>query len=771
MCGAIVAILAGLAGEASAEQVLDSTIRQVVLPDFDRGTRAVLDARSGNLSDAPATSKYHTEDELFELLRESGDVVYDNGAVLGVAAGRSAVFDHLPDSAGTGFAWVDALTSVRKISNPFPPRGSYVLFATRDGGIALMKLLDRDNAGLHVAYLYDAQGAGFSDEGVRALRELPIGDAGVVSKGTSELTPVGSAPAIAWDFDRNQAEELPVWEGSESGLADYLDRVRSSSDADVAFTNTLVPTLQFAAPKILPLGSGRASAWANRDLTRRLKPMPGKGAIRANEGALLLIETASGGYAAIRVNVVESNRVIFAWLFRAKGPAKFENLDWLDTSYFAAQSGKSQAEKDRQLFQAIAERDRMAIQTALAVGADPNAKNASTGFPVLVAAATEKDVGIVETLIAAGADPDSVSAGGWTALHVAAKLGDYDMAVALLAHGADASRRASDGATPLQLAATSPDADEKLITLLRARGGAPKSLREAVLVGDKVSVEKLLSDPASLSAASEKAEGGKTLLHLAAENGRASVLADLVRAGFDPESRDSRGLTPLELAAWHGKEEAIAELMQLGGEDAAKRATGALVASVTAGYLDAARVLLEAGVARQERAGAYSAEEIAYRFGSEEMVDLFQEVQPTGLPEWALARLGRAKQLAEQIDRSGMDSSLSPDGRTALGLAAAEGKADCVDVLLAHGVNPNAVDATYERRTALHYAAAEGNLESVKALLRKGADPNVPNRYGQSPLVEAAVSQHADVVEALLQAGADKSQLPDWYSNDSPVGR
>jgi ankyrin repeat protein len=61
--------------------------------------------------------------------------------------------------------------------------------------------------------------------------------------------------------------------------------------------------------------------------------------------------------------------------------------------------------------------------------------------------------------------------------------------------------------------------------------------------------------------------------------------------------------------------------------------------------------------------------------------------------------------------------------------------------------------------TALHWAAHWNDLESVNLLLKAGADPKVANRYGATPLSEAAVNGNAAIVEALLKAGASAKSL------------
>ncbi|KAK7010848.1 ankyrin repeat and death domain-containing protein 1B [Biomphalaria glabrata] len=81
----------------------------------------------------------------------------------------------------------------------------------------------------------------------------------------------------------------------------------------------------------------------------------------------------------------------------------------------------------------------------------------------------------------------------------------------------------------------------------------------------------------------------------------------------------------------------------------------------------------------------------------------------------------------------------------------------CVDILLGAGCNPNIYSSS--KVTALHVAVDKGDYHLVSKLINAGANVNALCDRGTSPLLRALVSKivHTDIVHALLLAGADTS--------------
>jgi hypothetical protein len=88
--------------------------------------------------------------------------------------------------------------------------------------------------------------------------------------------------------------------------------------------------------------------------------------------------------------------------------------------------------------------------------------------------------------------------------------------------------------------------------------------------------------------------------------------------------------------------------------------------------------------------------------------------------------------------------------------AAADGDVDEVKLLLTVG-EVNVDQGDYDKRTALHLAAGEGKLEVVELLCRSGADPNVEDRWGNRPLDDAIGSKQNACAHVLKTYGGERS--------------
>jgi uncharacterized protein len=254
-----------------------------------------------------------------------------------------------------------------------------------------------------------------------------------------------------------------------------------------------------------------------------------------------------------------------------------------------------------------------------------------------------------------------------------------------------------------------------LIPVLHAAVRPPIS--DAVKNGDKDALRSLLQKGANVNAT----EGdGTTALHWASYRDDLEAVDLLLRAGAKVNVANDLGVTPLWTACQNGSEAMVRRLLAAGANPNAK-----LLAGET--------------------------------------------------PLMTAARVGNPR-VVEQLLAKGADpNARAARGQTALMWAVAQEHPDVVKVLLVHGADVHARSNAwtdvmavpphgyldYNRAiphgddTPLLFAARVGDLASAKLLVAAGADVNETDAWGIGVTVLAAHSGFTDIVEFLLDKGAD----------------
>jgi hypothetical protein len=119
-----------------------------------------------------------------------------------------------------------------------------------------------------------------------------------------------------------------------------------------------------------------------------------------------------------------------------------------------------------------------------------------------------------------------------------------------------------------------------------------------------------------------------------------------------------------------------------------------------------------------------------------------------------VAALGDRNRLA---GHHGALNEFSPDGFTALGLAAFFGHREVVQDLLRAGADPNVKSRNALGVAPLHSALANQHKEIAADLIRGGAEVNLASAEGLSPLHYTAHYGDIETTRLLLSAGADAS--------------
>lgn len=106
-------------------------------------------------------------------------------------------------------------------------------------------------------------------------------------------------------------------------------------------------------------------------------------------------------------------------------------------------------------------------------------------------------------------------------------------------------------------------------------------------------------------------------------------------------------------------------------------------------------------------------------------------------------------------------SARTPEGFTALHLAAFFGGGPAVRVLLGAGASADADGDNDLQVRPLHSATAARDHDAVLALLEAGADPNVRQQGGFTPLLAAAHADDPEMTRMLVEHGADRTLAAD----------
>lgn len=152
--------------------------------------------------------------------------------------------------------------------------------------------------------------------------------------------------------------------------------------------------------------------------------------------------------------------------------------------------------------------------------------------------------------------------------------------------------------------------------------------------------------------------------------------------------------------------------------------------------------------------------EALYR-GDQDAVEATLAVQPD-LTLFEAAALGDSGRVGELLTLEPSSvAGWSPDGFTALHLAAFFGREGVAAELLERGADVSAVARNPIRVQPLHSAAAGGHTALARRLLEHGANPNARQEGGFVPLHAAAQAGNDELYELLVASGADQDAATD----------
>lgn len=392
--------------------------------------------------------------------------------------------------------------------------------------------------------------------------------------------------------------------------------------------------------------------------------------------------------------------------------------------------------------------------------------------PLLKAAANNK-LAIVEVLLSRGANLNAgrgEDGSGMNSLYIAALNGFDDIAQALIDAGAQVDVKFAGLAPMIDVAKQSGhDSMVKLLTAARKR---ERARTKAVEGGKKLwadfvkSVNEMDLDGMRTVAASNQfstlALDAQLMVQALLRN--ADAVRVLLAAGANPNAHIDElldGIPVLFMSSGSSKSAATIELLLAAGATAdAVRADGttALQVAVKSGSANIARLLLEKG-ANPNRP------------------------PPDGLPFLLEACIAGNQALVDVLLDGGaeIDLTVEPDGLCAFGVAVDNKRMKLAEHLLVRGAKPNYGDTdtlplavaewgslslikriesmggsvvTPELRGRVAFVAARNkDCEVLDHLLNHGADLNHDNKFGYTPLILSALTNHPSLVKRYLDRG------------------
>ncbi|KAG9271039.1 ankyrin repeat domain-containing protein 50-like [Astyanax mexicanus] len=379
------------------------------------------------------------------------------------------------------------------------------------------------------------------------------------------------------------------------------------------------------------------------------------------------------------------------------------------------------------------------VELLLEAGADVDEGTGAYPSAVtpLLAAAAMGHAGTVNCMLFWGAAVDGIDGEGRTALCLAAAKGSVEVVKALLDRGLDENHKDDLGWTPLHAAAC--DGHKSVCAVLTERGSMARvgeldvEGRTALILAAQeghCSTVRLLLD--RKSPIDHRSYDGHSALSAASLQGHTEVVELLLRRGADTDVRDAEGRPLLYLLILEGRLDSATLLIEKGGVPLESRdAEGRTALHVAAwqGDLDGIGLLLGHGADPNalDQEGRPPLHSVAWR---------------------GLTSAGRLFLRARDIN---VDQACKKQGATALSIAAQEGHAEIVAMLLEKGADPDHVD--HYGRTPVKVAGKRGLFNIIRLLESYGAKPFpgiIPPSPSGAPL---GSSSHTSMVKTQSFSG------------------
>lgn len=332
---------------------------------------------------------------------------------------------------------------------------------------------------------------------------------------------------------------------------------------------------------------------------------------------------------------------------------------------------------------------------------------------------------------------------------------------------------------------------------------APAELLLAAVTEDRADIVRvLLRNGVDPDAIWPETGSGTTALIRAAERGSLAAMEILLDQGADPDRANRENWTPLMEAADKSKPGAVRLLVESGADLEVQEARGGKTALMVAARSDSATMiglLLDSGANVGARSAGNGMTALHFALQSrrdsvaddprESAIAVITELLAAGAdvnqaaddgwtPLMSAVANGETDRVRLILDSGAGLHDFDHKGRTALAMAAENGNATLVDILIARGAAQDLVGVAPDVRGG-HLAAgvASGILEIVQKLVDAGLPLDAENIIGRHPLTLASGSGFEDIVDYLLAEGfpldlrnsSDGSTAIMWAANGGHI--
>ena len=280
--------------------------------------------------------------------------------------------------------------------------------------------------------------------------------------------------------------------------------------------------------------------------------------------------------------------------------------------------------------------------------------------------------------------------------------------------------------------------------------GADSRLIDAARHRQPSHVRSLLQERVDVNVAQAD---GATALHWAAHWNDLETADLLLRAGADPDASNEFGVTPLSLACTNASAAMVGRLLAAGANPNAKGArVPPLMTCARTGSVDAVNALIARKADVNAREPLRDQTPLMWAV-SQKHVDVTRVLIAHGADVAARSRpSGVVVNRANPTDiYTAVVGTVPRGGSTPLLFAARQGDVESARLLLAAGANVN--DLLPDGTSALTLAAHSNHAPLVQLLLDRGANPNIIGS-GYTALHAAVLRGNLDSVRALVARGA-----------------